>query len=166
MSIETVTVFLPSADELAELVEEIWTSFLGDDIVVGLDDPDVPAERMVAWVSISGEWTGHLQVLTTADGAGAIAASMFQMAPDDLSSAEVTDAFGEIANIVGGGVKGMLGAQTALSLPQVVLDARALVSPDAREHTTVHALWRGAPLEISLWERSTNGRNDTIGDLR
>ena len=154
MSIEAVTPFLPSAEELAELVEEVWRSFLDDEIVSGLESPvETDADRMVAWVSITGEWTGHLQVQTTPAGARGIAANMFQMESDEVSADEIADAFGEIANMVGGGVKGMVGVHTALSLPQVVLDARALVSPDAQQHTAVYAVWRGEPLEISLWER-------------
>ena len=63
------------------------------------------------------------------------------------------DALGEIANMVGGGIKGMVAAHAALSLPQVVLDAAALVSPDARRRVTVQANWKGELLEFSLWER-------------
>lgn len=160
MTMEALTPFLPSQDELAELVEEIWTSYLEDEIVVGLDGAaDADADRMVAWVSITGEWTGHLQVRTTPTGARGIASSMFQMEPAEVSPAEIADAFGEIANMVGGGVKGMVGVHTALSLPQVVLDARALISPDAVQHSTVFAVWRGEPLEISLWERAEKHSN-------
>ena len=167
MTIDAFIPVLPSHEELAELVEEVWGSFLEDEIVVGLEPPDDPDRTlMVAWVSITGEWTGHLQVLTTPDGARGIAASMFQMEPADISSEEVADAFGEIANMVGGGVKGMVGVHTALSLPQVVLDSRALISPEAHQHSSISAIWRGEPLEFSLWERGeknekTNQHNGT-----
>ena len=167
MTIEAITPLLPSQEELAELVEDVWRSFLDDEIVVGLESPD-DSDRtlMVAWVSITGEWTGHLQVLTTPAGAQGIASAMFQMEPAEVSPDEVADAFGEIANMVGGGVKGMVGVHTALSLPQVVLDARALISPEAHQHSSIHAVWRGEPLEFSLWERGpknekTNQHNDT-----
>ena len=169
MTIEAITPVLPSQEELAELVEEVWRSFLDDEIVVGLDAPEDPDRTlMVSWVSITGEWTGHLQVLTTPVGARAIASAMFQMEPDDISSDEVADAFGEIANMVGGGVKGMVGVHTALSLPQVVLDSRALISPEAHQHSSVQAIWRGEPLEFSLWERGEkNDRNENaMGGVR
>jgi chemotaxis protein CheX len=154
MSLDMNVPVLPSPAELAELVEEVWGSFLDGGIVVEPAPPATAADRrLVAWVSITGDWTGHVQVLTTPAGAQNIAASMFQTPAAELSDAEVADAFGEIANMVGGGVKGMVGAQTALSLPQVVLDAAALVSPDAEPYTTVYASWQGEALEISLWER-------------
>jgi chemotaxis protein CheX len=161
-TIEEIIPFLPSQEELAELVEEVWRSYLDDEIVMGLEPPADPDRTlMVAWVSITGEWTGHLQVLTTPAGAQGIAAAMFQLDPAEVSPDEVADAFGEIANMVGGGVKGMVGVHTALSLPQVVLDSRALISPEAHQHSSVQAVWRGEPLEFSLWERGEKNDKNT-----
>ena len=154
MTSETITVVLPTQEDLTELVAEVWSSYLDGEIVAGLESPVSPeADRMVSWVSITGEWTGHLQVTTTPSAASDIAACMFQMESADISTDEIADAFGEIANMVGGGVKGMVGVQTALSLPQVVLDAKALVSPEAHQRTVVNAVWKGEPIEFSLWER-------------
>jgi chemotaxis protein CheX len=99
-------------------------------------------------------------VLTSPSAARDIAACMFQMESADISPDEIADAFGEIANMVGGGVKGMVGVQTALSLPQVVLDAKALVSPEAHQRTVINAVWKGEPIEFSLWER---GPKEGIG---
>ncbi len=113
---------------------------------------------MVASVSISGGWAGHLMIVAGHDCARKIAANLFQLADDDVSTAEIADALGEIANIVGGSVKSMVGMAATLSLPQVVLDASALVNPDAREVVTVHALWNGQPVDVSLWERCRGGR--------
>lgn len=172
MTIEAITPLLPSEEELAELVEEVWRSFLDDEIVVGLEptgEEDPERTMMVAWVSITGEWTGHLQVLTTPAGAQGIAAAMFQTEPGQVAPEEIADAFGEIANMVGGGVKGMVGVHTALSLPQVVLDARALISPEAHERSSVHATWRSEPLEFSLWERGPKNEkhnNNAVGGSR
>jgi chemotaxis protein CheX len=168
VTIESITPVLPSQEELAELAAEVWGSFLDDEIVVGLDAPDDSDQTMmVAWVSITGEWTGHLQVLTTPAGAQCIASAMFQMDAAEISPEEVADAFGEIANMVGGGVKGMVGVHTALSLPQVVLDSRALISPEAHQHSTVHAVWRGEPLQFALWERGpkTEWHNNAVGGM-
>lgn len=156
MTTETISPALPNATELGEIVEQVWSSFLDGEIVAFPGDgPDsMTGTRMVASVSISGEWTGHLMIVAGAECAQAIAGSMFQMSPEEISIAEVADALGEIANMVGGSVKGMVGVAAALSLPQVVLDASALVNPDAQKLVSVSALWNGRPLEVSLWERS------------
>lgn len=150
---------LPSPADLGEILGEVWSSFLDGDItaltgmgVDGIGDATDPA--MVASVSISGAWTGHLMIMAGSACAGEIAADMFQLAAGEVSTAEVADALGEIANMVGGSVKGMVGAPAALSLPQVVLDASALVNPDAHKVVSVRAQWHGHLLEVSLWERS------------
>jgi chemotaxis protein CheX len=155
---------LPSSMELGEIVEQVWSSFLDGEIVAMSEDdvPAAPDRQMVASVSISGEWTGHLMIVTGAECARCIAGSMFEMDPEEVSTAEVADALGEIANMVGGSVKGMIGVAAALSLPQVVLDASALVNPDARKLVCVSAQWNGRPVEISLWERSSSSTG-TIG---
>lgn len=152
---EAMTAALPSAPELAEIVEQVWASFLDGEIVPVLD-PDLDKGydgRLIAWVSISGDWSGHLMLVCSEAAARAITTDMFQMGEDEVSTAEIADALGEIANMVGGSVKGMVGADAALSLPQVVLDAAALVSPDAHRLVTVQADWKSELLEFSLWER-------------
>lgn len=160
----TISPVLPSSMELGEIVEQVWSSFLDGEIVAlsGGDDRAAGEEQMVASVSISGEWTGHLMIVTGRDCAQQIAGSMFQMDTVDISTAEVADALGEIANMVGGSVKGMVGVAATLSLPQVVLDASALVNPDAHKLVSVSAQWNGLPLEVSLWERSTSARTDAL----
>lgn len=164
----TIAPALPTPVDLGEILEQVWRSFLDGEIIattggaavpsVGFgDDPTPP---MVASVSIGGGWTGHLMIMTGGACASEIAANMFQMDEGDVSTAEVADALGEIANMVGGSVKGMIGVPATLSLPQVVLDASALINPDARTVVTVCARWNGHPLEVSLWERS-RGSSDT-----
>lgn len=149
---------LPTSVDLGEILEQVWTSFLDGEITampgeaggIGTDGD----QAMVASVSISGDWTGHLMIMAGNACAGEIAAAMFQMDAGEVATAEVADALGEIANMIGGGVKGMIGVPAALSLPQVVLDASALVNPDAHKVVSVSAQWNGYPLEVSLWERS------------
>lgn len=161
---ETISPVLPNSAELGEIVEQVWSSFLDGEInAMAADDLSPPeGQQMVASVSISGDWTGHLMISTGKDCAQLIASNMFQMAPDTISTAEVADALGEIANMVGGGVKGMVGVSAALSLPQVVLDASALVNPDAHKRVSVSAQWNGRPIEISLWERSNSDLSNAV----
>jgi chemotaxis protein CheX len=155
---ETMSPTLPNAAELGEIVEQVWSSFLDEPIVAdpGADGAGDAEGRLVAWVAISGDWAGHLRVVTTASGAHKIAADMFQLDSGEVSTAEVADALGEIANMIGGSVKGMVGVPAVLSLPQVVLDASALISPDARKLVSVCAHWKREPLEFSLWERQSD----------
>jgi hypothetical protein len=59
----------------------------------------------------------------------------------------VADAFGEIANVVGGNIKASLPGHSALSLPEVG-DAPAVRNPD--DLCRVDVLWRGQPLSICV----------------
>jgi chemotaxis protein CheX len=150
-----MTAALPSAPELTEIVDQVWASFL-DGELIPLAEPDVTRPYggcLVAWVSIGGDWSGHLSVVCSDSAARAIATDMFQLDSSEVTIAEVADALGEIANMVGGSVKGMVGANAVLSLPQVVLDAAALVSPETHRLVTVQAQWKDELLEFSLWER-------------
>lgn len=153
----TTATNLPSSSDLTELVEQVWASFLDGDITPTEPPADVVIDgKVLAWVSISSDqWTGHLTVTTTLDGARDVAAGMFQIPANDVTTSELADALGEIANMVGGNVKSMLQGAATLSLPQVVLDAASLVSPDADKLVTAHAQWAEHPVAVSLWERHT-----------
>jgi chemotaxis protein CheX len=105
----------------------------------------------MGWVSISGDWAGEVHVTTTAEAAQDIAAAMLQLDHAELGVDDVTDAIGEIANVIGGSVKSMVGG-AALSLPQVVLDADRSDRPGAQRRVTSRSVWRGEPVEIALWE--------------
>ncbi len=60
---------------------------------------------------------------------------------------DVADAFGEIANVVGGNVKAALPGPSGLSLPDVG-DAPTVRNP--ADQCRVDVLWRGEPLSISV----------------
>jgi chemotaxis protein CheX len=161
----TPTVTLPAAGELREIVEQVFWSYL-DGGIVAVPGPDHPAcysGHVLGCVSISGSWSGHVFVACTSGGACKIASGMFQLGDGEVTTAEVADALGELTNMVGGAVKGMLGAGAVLSLPQVVLDGSALISPETTRMVTVHAQWKDEPLEFSVWERGTENRRRVNG---
>jgi CheY-specific phosphatase CheX len=81
---------------------------------------DTPAEAsLLAKVHISGEWNATLEVATTPAVAMLIAAEMFSLDPTSIQTADMFDALGEIANMVGGNVKGIINGELDLSLPKV-----------------------------------------------
>ena len=49
-----------------------------------------------------------------------VTGAMFGMAPEEASDAEIQDAIGEIANILGGQTKQVLGDKCVLGLPVVI----------------------------------------------
>jgi hypothetical protein len=70
-----------------------------------------------------------------------------ESAPEILEDEDVEDAFGEIANVVGGNIKASLPGHSALSLPEVGA-APAIRNPE--DLCRIDVLWRGQPLSISV----------------
>ena len=64
-----------------------------------------------------------------------------------LDHEDVADAFGEIANVVGGNVKAALPGPSTLGLPQVGA-APAVRNPE--DVCRLEVLWRGQPLVVSV----------------
>lgn len=109
-----------SEGDLAAVARAVWDATLG----LGLDGiepaPPVPDPRLAAVVSLSGGFEGAVSLeLSTAAGRE-IASLMFGLGVEEISWEDTADAVGELANIVGGNVKALLGRPAALSLPSVV----------------------------------------------
>lgn len=118
---------------------ESWT---GD--LPALDDP------VVAWVGLSGPWSGRAVLRTESPTAHHLARALLGL-PDDeeVSHADLVDAFGELANVVGGNVKALLPEGGRLSLPEVAAALPAVA--DALLLHTVSLAWRGRPLAVEIW---------------
>jgi chemotaxis protein CheX len=136
-------------EDLRGLVEDIWGS-LFDPPPIDVEDLAPAGESVIGYVDITGGWEGRVLVSTTEDGALAIAAQMLALPVAEVESADLADAIGELANIVGGSVKSCLVEHASLSLPSVL---RA-VGPTASEANSleVTALWNDHPLRVRVTE--------------
>ncbi|HEY5049299.1 MAG TPA: chemotaxis protein CheX [Acidothermaceae bacterium] len=146
--------YIPSADDLEVITREVWTSFLDGDPSGLIAAPgDMPADRITGCVYLSGAYTGSIMLQCSPPAARDAAAALFSMAPAAVTQAEVVDALGEIANMVGGNVKSMLPGPSTLSLPSVVQGQLSV--PGARIVREVQLSWRDEPLFVSLWQRAS-----------
>ena len=76
--------------------------------------------------------------------------ALLRMEPDEVVGEEdLVDAFGEIANVVGGNLKSLLPEHAELTLPTVAAEPPVL----GREMMVAQAPleWRGSCFVISLW---------------
>ena len=130
------------------IAEEAWIALVGEDELLVPIPEELPADSLSSWVDVVGPWTGTV-VLTTGreTAAGLTRALLGDHAPDELEDEDIADAFGEIANVVGGNVKAALPGPSALSLPDVG-DAPAVRNP--ADVCRLDVLWRGEPLSISV----------------
>jgi chemotaxis protein CheX len=155
MTVESV----PSVDDLLEMVEQVWVSYLDPE---GLN-PLIPSEasehssEMHSSVSITGSWHGHIVYASSGTAARQAAAAFLAMAPEEVGQEDISDVLGELANIVGGNVKAMLPPGCFLSLPQVVLAPEsATCYPSAVQVCGLYGTWLGEPVSVTMWQ----SRND------
>lgn len=149
----STTTFTPSETDLAAVLQEVWASFLDEEVVVlpaGVVD-HADGERVTALISVSGAWDGHVVVEMTASAAAAVAGAFLAVEPTGVSDEDVADAVGELANMVGGFVKSLAPAPSALSLPVVVRGgASRAIAPGTVPVCQADVLWRGEAVAVTV----------------
>lgn len=110
---------LPAEAVVRELTRLVWSTVLGMD-AAGLERGAAAAAAEVATsVDIEGAWTGTIRIALSRRFARIAAASMLACEEMEASAASVADALGELANMLGGNVKGLLPGPSKLSMPRV-----------------------------------------------
>ncbi len=132
--------------ELKSIVDEVWASLLSP-TPVDVDHLELDSDLVAGYVEISGGWFGRVSVETTDKGAFALASQMLDVPADDLSEADLVDAVGELANIVGGSVKSCVEGHSTLSLPAV---ARAELDHQLSLAMQVVSQWLEHPLRVRV----------------
>lgn len=144
----------PTADDLLEVVAATWSSFLGDEsgeLLRPDNSVESPAERASGCVTIRGGWNGAVLLELSPRLARVAASGLFGTPEDELVPEEIGDAVGELVNIVGGNVKGMLPGPSELSLPSVTVGTGFSVHvPHATAHLRVGFSWCGEPLVVRV----------------
>jgi chemotaxis protein CheX len=133
---------------IQSIAEDAWTALVGlDEYLVALPG-ELPDDVLSSWVDVVGPWTGSVVLTTGRQTAAELTRALLgDHAPELLEHEDVADAFGEIANVVGGNVKAALPGPSGLSLPDVGI-APAVRNPE--DVCRVDVLWRGEPLTISV----------------
>jgi hypothetical protein len=133
---------------IESIAQEAWISLVGEDEVLVPLPAELPADVLSAWVDVVGPWTGSVVLTTGRQTAEDLCRALLGPAvPPVLEFEDVADAFGEIANVVGGNVKAALPGPSGLSLPGVG-DAPAVRNP--ADLVRVDVLWRGEPVSVSV----------------
>jgi chemotaxis protein CheX len=140
-----------TAAKVDALAADVWDSLgLGDaGPVPGAAEDD---RLVTASVSVAGRWTGHVTVSCGTDTGRALAAAMLGLDGSNIEDADMADAIGELANMVGGSLKGLLPPPSTLSLPHVITGPGAThhfphARPVCRSRiTAVHG-----PVTITVW---------------
>lgn len=139
---------------VADVTRETFSVMLGCELFEASPD-DAPAHGATSLVHITGVAECTVQLTFTEKLSTRLAAAMFDMDESEVDELSLADALGELANVVGGGVKALLPAPSQLSLPVVTLNSDATILPtaasadaitfsDGSEHLTV-TVWRSSP---------------------
>jgi chemotaxis protein CheX len=108
------------------------------------------ADPLHAWVDLSTVPVSRLMLTTDAGTAEDLTRAFLTMDEGGpVAPADVTDAFGEMANVFGGNVKALLPEYVSLTLPEV---SRQSPGGDGAARLVEASLaWRGRPFVVSLW---------------
>ncbi len=117
------------------------------------ETPSLRSPSMFGWVSISGAWDGSVMIGCSQLLARRAAGVMFDLVPESATSSDVVDAIGELANVLGGNLKGLLPGPSVLSLPNVSTEPM----PDSAGPCEACELWfqcDGEPLVVKVIRRT------------
>lgn len=89
--------------------------------------PSAPAYAVACRISIQEAEGAQSDLLIRADASFAkhFAQNLFGKPAEDVDEEEIADALRELANTVGGNLKGVLEAETSLSIPEMVPDVHS-----------------------------------------
>ena len=133
---------------IESIAADAWVALVGEEEILVPVPMELPSDVLSSWVDIVGPWTGSVVLSTGRETAAELTRALLgPAAPDVLDSEDVADAFGEIANVVGGNVKAALPGPSGLSLPDVG-QAPAVRNPG--DVCRIALLWRGEPIAISV----------------
>jgi chemotaxis protein CheX len=130
------------------IADETWMALLGIDEVLVPVPAEVSEDAVSAWVEVTGPWTGAVVVTCGRATAEELSRTLLREPADEpIDHADVADALGELANVVGGNIKALLPAPSVLGLPGVGGKPPRASSVDT---CTIGLLWRGQPVTVSV----------------
>lgn len=149
---------MPSRADIVAVLREVWCTMLNQDLHEVMEEPMREEKSIAGTVQITGAWEGAVMLQCTERTARVFTAELLGIADHEVNTADLDDAVGELANVVGGNIKSLLPGPSALSLPMVT---RGLDYTNAFPHTRVvqRILGRSAdePFCVTLLARADSG---------
>ena len=135
-------------ETVQSIAQEAWSALIGDEEFLVPLPGGPPDDAVSSWVEIVGPWTGTVVLTCSRSTAEQLSRCLLaEHAPPVLDDEEIQDGLGELANVVGGNVKGVLPGPSVLGLPEVGSAPKAGSPADT---CRVDLLWRGQSLTISV----------------
>lgn len=153
------------ADHVVAIAQDMFTAMIDGEPGLLTEGPDgtvTLTEPVHAWVEIRGEEPFRTLVMTGRETADRMARALLALQPQDaVAPDDVRDALGEVANVIGGNIKGLMPQPGSLTLPVVELDGQA---PEGALLWERPLLWCQDPVVISMWglDPTHNRKEDTL----
>jgi chemotaxis protein CheX len=144
------------AADIEDITRTIWATIFDLPLEPGDQHELGPESSVTSCVQIDGEWHGALVLKCPMSLAETLTQQMFQAeSRSDIGVAEVRDALGELANMLGGNVKALLPGPSQISLPAVAVGSDYELSVvGTSEMARISFRCDGEPLLITLLRRS------------
>ena len=109
-----------TADQVTQMTNDLFDSMLGMHISGGdVSEAPLPQDWIQSKVQIKASWNGELRVIASGELSATIARTMYGSEAENLVEQEILDSLGEVANVIGGNVKGHVDQDCDLTLPEV-----------------------------------------------
>ncbi len=144
-----------TAEQIAAITRDVWQSFLSLELVVAPADhlATLDGATSTGCVHISGEWNGSIFVQCTDAHAQQAAEAMFMAEPGSLGPDEISDALGELTNMIGGNIKSLLPEPSRLSIPTVAYGENYKIRvPNAVLVDAITLVCEAGPVHLSVWK--------------
>lgn len=148
-----------ATDQVLLIARDVFASMIdGEDGHLNAWEGETPVveEPVHAWVDLFGELSGRAVLTTATATAHDLARALLGLpADEEVSHEDLVDAFGELANVVGGNIKALMPDAAKLGLPAVA-DTVPLLEGALRVQELALS-WRGRPIVVELWVLLTGG---------
>ena len=142
--------------DVREITSMVWSSLFDFRLERAGTTSTEKAPAVTGFLSIDGAWNGAVMLRCAMPLATTLTEAMFQ-GPEDPTFADISDAVGELTNMIAGNVKALLPSPCNLSLPAVALGSDYALSVLG---TTVLAqvsfVCEGQPLMVTVLQRSVD----------
>jgi chemotaxis protein CheX len=138
-------------EDIERIVRDTWCFLIGLDVTPTAWDGAVCLEpEVIGCTRLTGAWTGMILVHCSTQLARLATSRIYGESLEAVTDAQIHDAIAELANVLGGNLKGLLPAPSRLRLP-AVFRGEDLYRP-VLETETLHAAFEaeGLPLHISV----------------
>jgi Chemotaxis phosphatase CheX len=112
-------------EELLQVAQALGESMLQLDLVPTDPGRHLAEQCLSARVDISGAWNGCVITSCSEALARRMAGVLQQSEPGKIALQHVRDAFGEVTNMLGGGIKALFPTPSVLSLPLLFAEGAA-----------------------------------------